>query len=124
MITYSATLDVPADTATQLVELLVAERCRRGTGIGARRLLPRAGGAGAALVPRGHRHADPGRDAGVSTATGYRFLHEDIDVLAAQAPEPHQVLRAGRAAGGSPVTLDGTSHRHRPLSDQEPGHRL
>jgi hypothetical protein len=36
VITYSPTLDVPADTATQLVEPLVAERRRRGTGLGAR----------------------------------------------------------------------------------------
>src|SRR4051794_517941 len=48
------------------------------------------------------------RDAGVSTATGYRYLHEGIDVLAAQAPELHQVLQAGRAAGWSHLTLDGT----------------
>ena len=34
MITYSATLDVPAETATLLTELLVAERLRRGTGVG------------------------------------------------------------------------------------------
>ena len=36
MITYSATLDVPEEAATLLVELLVAERLRRGTGVGAR----------------------------------------------------------------------------------------
>src|SRR3954453_9604297 len=36
VITYSATLDVPAETATLLTELLIAERLRRGTGIGAR----------------------------------------------------------------------------------------
>ncbi|SFT80748.1 DDE superfamily endonuclease [Geodermatophilus amargosae] len=49
------------------------------------------------------------RDAAVSTATGHRFLHEGIDVLAAQAPELHQVLQAGRAADWSNVvTLDGT----------------
>ena len=108
MITYSVTLDVPADTATQLVELLVAERRRRGTGIGARA----ASSDQAVLVLRWFRE-DTGmpvlaRDAGVSTATGYRYLHEGIDVLAAQAPELHQVLQAGRAAGWSHVTLDGT----------------
>jgi hypothetical protein len=48
------------------------------------------------------------RDAGVSTATGYRYLHEGIDALAAQAPDLHQVLAAGKAAGWSHVTLDGT----------------
>jgi hypothetical protein len=41
-------------------------------------------------------------------ATGYRDLHEDIDVLAAQTPELHQVLQAGRVAGWSYVTLDDT----------------
>jgi hypothetical protein len=99
VITYSATLDVPADTATQLVELLVAERRRRGTGIGARAA---SRFDQAVLVLRWFRE-DTGmpvlaRDAGVSTATGYRYLHEGIDVLAAQAPELHQVLQAGRAA--------------------------
>jgi len=33
VITYSATLDVPTDTATLLTDLLIAERRRRGTGI-------------------------------------------------------------------------------------------
>ena len=36
MITYSATLDVPTDTAALLTDLLIAERRRRGTGIGTR----------------------------------------------------------------------------------------
>src|SRR3954462_10884570 len=35
VITYSAT-DVPAGTATLLTDLLVAERLRRGTGVGSR----------------------------------------------------------------------------------------
>ena len=35
VITYSATLDVPEETATLLTDLLVAERLRRGTGVGA-----------------------------------------------------------------------------------------
>lgn len=33
MITHSATLDVPEETATLLTELLIAERLRRGTGL-------------------------------------------------------------------------------------------
>jgi hypothetical protein len=55
------------------------------------------------------------RDAGVSQATGYRYLHEGIDhlhegidVLAARAPDLDQVLAAGRTAGWSHVTVDGT----------------
>src|SRR3712207_8707136 len=81
VITYSATLDVPADTVAQLVELLVAERRRRGTGIGARAA---SCFDQAVLVLRWFRE-DTGmpvlaRDAGVSTATGYRYLHEGIQI--------------------------------------------
>src|SRR4051794_5234612 len=47
-------------------------------------------------------------DTQVSVATGYRYLYEGIDVLAAQAPDLHQVLEAGKAAGWTHVTLDGT----------------
>jgi hypothetical protein len=47
-------------------------------------------------------------DAGVSLATGYRYLHDGIDVLAAQAPDLQEALAAGAAAGWTHVTLDGT----------------
>ena len=109
MITYSATLDVPAETATLVTDLLIAERRRRGTGIGARAASARTQ---ALLVLRWFRE-DTGiptlaRDAGVSQATGYRYLHEGIDVLAAQAPDVHEVLEAGKAAGWTHVVLDGT----------------
>ena len=109
MIAYSATLDVPADTATLLTELLVAERLRRGTGIGARAA---SCYEQAVLVLRWFRE-DTGMptlacDAGVSVPTGYRYLHEGINVLAAQAPDLHDALEAGTAAGWSHVTVDGT----------------
>jgi hypothetical protein len=48
------------------------------------------------------------RDAGGSTATGYRYLHEGIDVLAAAAPDLREVLETGQAAGWTHVVLDGT----------------
>jgi hypothetical protein len=44
----------------------------------------------------------------MSTATGYRYLHEGIDVLAARAPDLHSALEQGKAAGWSHVVLDGT----------------
>ncbi len=100
MITYSAMLDVPADTAAQLVELLVAERRRRGIGARAASCLDHA-----VLVLRWFRE-DTGmpvlaRDAGVSTATGYRYLHEGIDVLAARAPDLHSAREQARPPAGA-----------------------
>ena len=94
MITYSATLDVPEATAVLLTDLLIVERRRRGTGIGARAASARDQ---AMLVLRWFRdNADMmkilARDAGISIPTGYRYLHEGIDALAAQAPDLHQVL--------------------------------
>src|SRR4051794_12154280 len=109
VITYSATLDGPAETATLLAELLVAERRRRGTGLGSRAASARDQGI---LVLRWFREdADMkvlAADSGISPATGYRYLHEGIDALAAQAPDLHQVLERGKAAGWTHVTVDGT----------------
>src|SRR3954465_5982608 len=104
VITHSAPLDVPAETATLLTELLVAERLRRGTGIGARAA---SCYEQAVLVLRWFRE-DTGMptlacDAGVSVPTGYRYLHEGINVLAAQAPDLHDALEAGTADGWSHV---------------------
>src|SRR4051812_49778806 len=47
-------------------------------------------------------------DTRVSIATRYRYLHEGIDALAAQAPDLHDALAAGKAASWTHVTLDGT----------------
>src|SRR3954469_7493567 len=102
-------LDVPADTPTLLTALLVAERLRRATGVGAR-----AASARAQAIPvlrRFRQDADLkvlAADTPISLATGYRYLHEGIDVLAAQAPDLHQVLERGKAGGWTHVTLEGT----------------
>src|SRR4028118_545247 len=127
VITYSATLDVPEATAVLLTDLLIAERRRRGTGIGARAASAREQ---AILVLRWFRQdADMptlARDTGVSVATGYRYLHEGIDVLADQAPDLHRVLEAGSAAGWSHVVLDGTLIRTDRFRTKNPesGHDL
>ena len=109
MLAYSATLDVPVETATLLIDLLAAERLRRGTGVGARAASCRTQ---AVLVLRWFREDTAmrtlARDAGVSQATGYRYLHEGIDVLAARAPDLHQTLEHGKADGWTHVVLDGT----------------
>jgi hypothetical protein len=47
-------------------------------------------------------------DTVISLATGDRYLHEGIDVLAAQAPDLHEVLKQGKADGWTHVTVDGT----------------
>ena len=39
-------------------------------------------------------------DTKISIATGYRYLHEGIDALAAQAPDLHQVLERARPPAG------------------------
>ena len=73
MITYSATLDVPEAAAVLLTDLLIVERRRRGTGIGARAASARDQ---AMLVLRWFRDdADMkilARDTGISIPTGYR----------------------------------------------------
>ncbi|WP_261399437.1 hypothetical protein [Streptomyces misionensis] len=48
------------------------------------------------------------RDAGVSQATGYRYLHEGIDVLAARAPDLNEVLKSCQTQGMAHVILDRT----------------
>lgn len=44
----------------------------------------------------------------VSQATGYRYLHEGIDVLADQAPDLHEVLERCQRDGMTHAFLDGT----------------
>jgi hypothetical protein len=109
LVTYVATLDVPRHVVEYLACLLSAHRRGIGTPKGSRALGPFRQ---AVLVLRWCRERGCvhclARDAGVSQATGYRYLHEGIDVLAAQAPDLHEVLAACRADGMSHVVLDGT----------------
>lgn len=109
MITYRATLDVPRDTAVRITGWLRAHRRRVDS-----RPWQRAATCGtqAVLVLRWFKDGTKlnllARDAGISVATAYRYLHEAIDVIAAEAPDLHDVLTRGHEQGWGFVSLDGT----------------
>lgn len=92
-----------------LARLLAAHRRCIGTPRGSRALGPFRQ---AVLVLRWFRERGCvhclARDAGVSQATGYRYLNEGIDVLADRAPGLHDVLARCQQEGMSHVILDGT----------------
>ena len=52
--------------------------------------------------------ADLARDDEVSLKTAYRYIHEALDVLVAQVPEPPDVATAAVASGEEHLLLDGT----------------
>lgn len=109
MIKYGATLDVARELVWFVAGVLRAERRRRGTRRGRRALTPYRQ---AVLVLRWFRDATPihrlATDHHISLATTYRYLHEAITALAAQAPDLHQLLAQRRDAGDTHVILDGT----------------
>nr|WP_225956250.1 transposase family protein [Amycolatopsis lexingtonensis] len=92
-----------------VARVLQTERLRRGTRRGRRALTPYRH---AVLALRWFRDATPvhrlATDHHISTATAYRYLHEAITALAAQAPDLHQVLADRRARGDTHVILDGS----------------
>lgn len=112
MITYRATLDVARPIAGYLAQLLTDHRITLRTPRGRRALTV---WAHAVLVLRWFRDATPvhrlATDAGISIATGYRYLHEGITVLAAQAPDLNDILAERLAAGDTHLILDGTAIR-------------
>jgi len=109
VISYRASLDVPRNTALRLSGWLAEHRRAVGTRRGRRAL---GCFAQAVLVLRWFRDrtdlAALARDAGVAVCTAYRYLHEGIRVLAAQAPDLDQALRTARARDLPFVLLDGT----------------
>jgi hypothetical protein len=108
-VTYIATLPVREETVVFLTGLLAAERARRGTRAGARSLSCHDQ---AVLILRwfldNTRLAQLAIDNKVSGSTAYDYLHEGIDVLAAQSPSLKSALLAAKAAGYSHVSIDGT----------------
>lgn len=109
MLSYRATLDLPEATAARVSGWLQAHRRRVDA-----RPWQRAATCWtqAVLVLRWFKDGTDvrllARDARISVATAYRYLHEAIDVIAAQAPDLPEVLAAGRQAGWAYVCVDGT----------------
>ena len=109
MITYRATLDVPADTVRQVSCWLLAHRKAHDLRPWQRAATPYVQ---AIMVLRWFKEGTDlrvlARDATVSIATAYRYVHEAIDVIAAHAPDLHDVLAQGVGHGWGFVCLDGT----------------
>ena len=109
MITYRATLDVPTSTLAQVARWLTAHRGRVDTRPWQRAATPYVQ---AVMVLRWFKDATDlrllARDARISIATAYRYLHEAIDVIADPVPDLHEVLARGRSEGWAFVCLDGT----------------
>lgn len=108
-VTYRAVLTVREETVLFLSGLLHAERLRRGTRKDRRSL---GCFTQAVLILRwfldATRMTQLAADNQIGTSTGYRYLHEGIDVLAAHQPGLHNVLLAAKAAGHTHVSIDGT----------------
>ena len=93
MIAYRATLDFPRELVQFVAKLLWAERRRRGILRGSWALTCSWQAMVGLRWFRDRITADAlARDHGISWATAYRYLHEIVAVLAAQAPD----LRKGR----------------------------
>jgi hypothetical protein len=101
-------LDVPAELLRYLSRLLAAERRRRATPAGSRKLSCRDQALLALRWFRDRARIEAlGRDHGVSRATAYRYVAEAVDVLSQQAPSLPQALDRAMADGVPYVILDG-----------------
>ena len=109
MITYRATLDVPTDTVARVSRWLSAHRKAHDRAPWQRAATPYVQ---AVMVLRWFKERTDlrilARDARISIATAYRYLHEGIDVIAAHAPDLHEVLDHGLDRSWEFVCLDGT----------------
>jgi len=109
VITYRASLDVPTETVRVVSSWLLTHRKHHDLRSWQRAATPYVQ---AIMVLRWFKEATDlrilARDAGVSIATAYRYLHEAIDVIAAHAPDLHEVLAHGLGQGWAFVCLDGT----------------
>ena len=109
MLSYRATLDLPATIVRRIAAWLSAHRRAHD-----RRLWQRAATCWtqAIMFCRWMSDATPihllARDHGLSQATCYRYLHEALNVVADHAPDLHEVLDEQHAHGAAFLCLDGT----------------
>ena len=105
-VTYTSALDMQRTTVAFLAGLLQAERARRGTRTDTRALTCFHQ---AVLIVRwfldAARVARLAADHGIGRSTAYRYLHEGINTLAAQAPDLHATLDAVTAEQESRTRL-------------------
>ncbi|GAA3572631.1 hypothetical protein GCM10022419_061930 [Nonomuraea rosea] len=107
MIAHRATLDVSRALVQHLGRLLRDERRLRGTLKDSRALTPFRQAVMVLCWFRGERDIPKlGRDHRVSRATAYRYIHEGIKVLAAQAPDLSEALDHAQAEGLAYAILD------------------
>ena len=109
MIAYRAMLDVPRELVSHLSGLLGAHRRALGTRKGTR-ILTTWRQSVFGLVWFRNRGVDIpqlGAGFGLSRATAYRYHHEVLAVLSAQAPDLSEALRRVQDEGWSHVILDG-----------------
>ncbi|MFD8529683.1 transposase family protein [Streptosporangium canum] len=108
-VTYTAVLDVQRETVEFLSGLLAGHRANLGTRAGTRALGPFNQ---AVLVLRwfldGTRVRQLAADNAIGKSTAYDYLHEGIDVMAAQAPDLATALAEAQRDGAGHLNLDGT----------------
>ncbi|QHO90539.1 IS5/IS1182 family transposase [Actinomyces sp. 432] len=121
MLSYRATLDVPVTTARTVSRWITAHRRHHDA-----RPWQRAATswAQAVMLLRWLIEAPAvttvARDAGVSPATAYRYLHEALDVVSSKAPDLPDVLRTLKDKGEPFVCLDGTLIRTDRVAERDP----
>jgi hypothetical protein len=108
VIAYPAMLDVSIELIRYVASLLRKERKARGTRKGSRALTCWFHAVFAIAWFRDRPEiARHGKAFRISQAIAYRYLHEAIDVLAAQAPDLHEALQRAAEEGIPHLILDG-----------------
>lgn len=121
MLSYRATLDVPASTVRTISAWLAAHRNAHDIRPGQRAA---TSWVQAVLALRWLIEATDlkalARDSGISLATAYRYLHEALEVIAQGAPSLSEVIERMQQAGEPFLCLDGTLIRTDRVAARDP----